>query len=595
MDKGGEAGFAIFNRSKIVETKYERTLVTSALPYANGHIHLGHIAGAYLPADVYVRYKRLRGEKVLYVGGSDEYGVPITLTALKEGITPNDVIDRYHNANADAFAALGISYDVYGRTSWPLHVDTTQAFFKKLDEAGYIEKQTMNLWYSEQSKKFLPDRYVKGTCPKCGYEDASGDECENCGAQYSAQDLKNPRANIPGDTSTPVLRDSIHWFLRLPAFTEKLKTWLDGHQEWRANVRGIAYGWVNDLRSRCITRDTDWGVPIPVSDESVEGKRIYVWFDAPIGYVTNTRQWGIDKLGDDKAWERWWKDSGTRMIHFIGKDNVPFHAVIFPAMLMGQGDYILADNVIGNEYLNVFNRQTGKTEKGSKSRGNMISVKWMVSKFAPDAIRYYLCSNAPESKDSSFDWDEFLARYNGELCDVVGNFVHRCLTMTVKNFDGQTPKPGPLDDEDKAMLAFLPEQLDEIADSIENFKFRQAIERFIDMGRRANQYFDVKAPWTTRKTDIERTATTLYVCCQVVHVLCTAMAPFMPTGAAILAGIIGVTLPKGGPEGGEDGWNAAKAELPVGSPIQTPVVLFPKLDKDVIIELADAHQRGEAF
>jgi len=577
------------------EKQFERTLVTSALPYANGHIHLGHIAGAYLPADIYVRYKRLHGEKVLYVGGSDEYGVPITLTALKEGIAPQDVIDRYHTANAEAFALLGISYDIYGRTSWPLHVDTTQAFFTRLLEGGYVEKQTMRLWYSEQSKKFLPDRYVKGTCPKCGYEDASGDECENCGAQYAAQDLIQPRANIPGDSSAPILRDSVHWFLSLPAFTDRLKSWLDEHPEWRANVRGIAYGWVNDLRARCITRDTDWGVPIPIGDETVEGKRIYVWFDAPIGYVTNTRQWGLDKYQDPDAWQLWWKDSATRMLHFIGKDNVPFHAVIFPAMLMGQGDYILADNVIGNEYLNVFNRTTGKSEKGSKSRGNMISVRWMVSKFAPDAIRYYLCSNAPESKDSSFDWDEFLARYNGELCDVVGNFVHRCLTMTVKNFDSQVPAPGPLDDDDKAMLAFLPEQIDAVAEAIETFRFRLAIERFIEIGRRANQYFDTKAPWTTRKTDLERTATTLYVCCQVVRALCTTMAPFMPAGAATLSGIIGITIPQGGPEGGEDGWNAAKQELPAGSPLQTPVVLFPKLDKDVIAELADQHARGEAF
>ena len=574
--------------------QFERTLVTSALPYANGHIHLGHIAGAYLPADIYVRYKRLRGDRVLYIGGSDEYGVPITLTALKEGVSPKEVIDRYHAANAEAFAGLGISYDIYGRTSWPLHIDTTQAFFRKLNEAGFVEKQTMNLWYSEQSKKFLPDRYVKGTCPKCGYEDASGDECENCGAQYAAQDLTNPRANIPGDTSTPVLRDSVHWFLKLPDFAERLKAWLDSHPEWRSNVRGIAYGWVNDLRVRCITRDTDWGVPIPVEDELAEDKRIYVWFDAPIGYVTNTRQWAIDTCQGETAWEPWWKDPATRMIHFIGKDNVPFHAVIFPAMLFGQGDYILPDNVIGNEYLNIFNRATGKSEKGSKSRGNMISVRWMLSKFAPDAIRYYLCSNAPETRDASFDWDEFYLRYNGELCDVVGNFVHRSLTMTVKNFDGKVPAPGPLDDLDKALLEFLPQQVDAVAEAIESFRFRLAIERFIETGRRANQYFDTKAPWVTRKTDLVRTATTLYVCCQVVRTLCTTMAPFLPDGAATLADMLGVTLPKGGPEGGEDGWNAAKELLPAGSPLKTPVVLFPKIDKDVIAELAEQHTRGEA-
>jgi len=573
---------------------FERTLVTSALPYANGHIHLGHIAGSYLPPDIYVRFKRLRGERVMFIGGSDEYGVPITLTALKEGVTPKDVIDRYHEANAAAFAAVGIAYDIYGRTSWPLHIETTQAFFRKLDADGHIEKQEMKLWYSEQSKRYLPDRYVKGTCPKCGYADADGDECENCGAQYKAEDLVAPRTNIPGDNSTPSLQPSAHWFLRLQDFKEQLKAWLDEHPEWRANVRGIAYGWVNELRERCITRDTDWGVPIPVDDPDAADKRLYVWFDNVIGYVTNTRQWCVDN-GRAEDWKTWWQDKSTRLIHFMGKDNVPFHAVIFPAMLMGQGDYILADNVIANEYLNIFNRATGQSEKGSKSKGNMISVQWMVSKFAPDAIRYYLCSNAPESRDASFDWDEFQQRYNGELCDVVGNFVHRCLTMAVKNFDHQVPTPAELDEEDKAMLGALPEMIDAVGEAIEAFRFRLAIERFIDIGRRANQYFDTKAPWTTRKTDVPRTATTLYVCCQIVRALATTMAPFMPFGAEKLADIIGVTLPKNGPDGGEDAWNAAKAELPAGSPLKTPEVLFPKLDKDMIAEIADLHAQGKAI
>lgn len=573
---------------------FERTLVTSALPYANGHIHLGHIAGAYLPADVYVRFKRLRGERVLYVGGSDEHGVPITLTALKEGIDPQEVVDRYHTANADSFARLGISYDIYGRTSWPLHVDTTQTFFKTLDAGGYIHQESMELWYSEQSERFLPDRYVKGVCPKCGYEDANADECENCGAQYTPRDLVSPRAAIPGDSSTPVLRDSRHWFLDLPKFTDRLRTWLESHPEWRANVRGIAKGWIDDLKSRCITRDTDWGVPIPVDDPGAAGKRIYVWFDAPIGYVTNTRQWGIDAGKGEDAWLPWWKDAGTRLIHFIGKDNVPFHAVIFPAMLMGQGDYILADNVPGNEYLNIFNRQTGKSEKGSKSRGNMISVRWALDQFPADVWRYYLCANAPESKDADFDWDDFMHRYNGELCDVVGNFIHRSLTMTVKNFDGAVPPQGPLDADDEALLAAIPAQVDAIAESIEEFRFRQACERFIDLGRKANVYFDTKQPWVTRKTDMERTGTTLHLCCQVVHALCRTMAPFLPEGAAKLADILNIALPQGGPDGGEDGWNAAKVSLPAGHALNAPAVLFPKIDPDRIAELAELHQQGGA-
>ena len=575
------------------ENTFARTTVTSALPYANGHIHLGHIAGAYLPADVYVRYLRLRGRKVIYIGGSDEYGVPITLTALKEGVSPQDVIDRYHAANAAAFADIGISYDIYGRTSWPLHTDTTQAFFKNLYDGGYIEKQEMELWYSEATDRFLPDRYVQGTCPKCGFHEATGDECENCGAQYSAHDLIDPKANIPGDSSTPVLRMSAHWFLKLGAFTDRLKAWLDSHPEWRANVKGIAYSWVDDLRSRCITRDTDWGVPIPLDDPDAAGKRFYVWFDNAIGYVTNTRQWGIDRYEDEDAWVPWWKSEDTRLIHFIGKDNVPFHAVMFPTYLMGQGDYILADNVIGNEYLNIMNRDTGKAEKGSKSKGNMITVRWFVSQFSRDAIRYYLCAIMPESKDAAFDWDEFMNRYNGELCDVVGNFVHRVLTMTVKNFDNKVPEPGKLDAEDQELLNSLPGLIDGVAEALEGFRFRLGIERFIDIGRRANQYFDAKEPWVTRKTDMARTGTTLYVCCQVVRALCTTMAPFMPDGAARLAGILGVTLPEGGPEGGPDGWVEAKAPLPAGSPLEKPTVLFPKLDKDEIAALAEQHARGE--
>ncbi|MFP4499652.1 MAG: methionine--tRNA ligase [Candidatus Hydrogenedentota bacterium] len=574
---------------------FQRTLVTSALPYANGHIHLGHIAGAYLPADIYVRYKRLRGERVLYIGGSDEHGVPITLRAIKEGVSPRAVIDRFHTANTEAFARLGISYDIYGRTSWPLHAETTQEFFLKLDADGYIHQETIKLWYSPKLERFLPDRYVLGVCPKCAYENANADECEACGAQFPPSELETPRANIPGDDSTPVLRDSRHWFLDLPKFHDALTNYLDAHPDWRANVKGIAYGWVNDLRTRCITRDTDWGVPIPVDSPEAEGKRIYVWFDAPIGYVTNTRQWGIEQHGDETAWTTWWKDETTRLIHFIGKDNVPFHAVIFPAMLIGQGDYITADNVVGNEYLNVFNRVTGQAEKGSKSKGNMISVRWAVEHIGVDIVRFYLCAIAPESKDSAFDWDDLMNRYNGDLCDVVGNFVHRALTMSVKNFDGHVPEPGSLDDADQAMLDAIPAQLDAVGEAIESFRFRQALDKFIELGRRANGYFDAKQPWVTRKTDMARTGTTLYVSCQVVQGLCYAMAPFLPGGAARLAGILGITLPEGGPAGGSDAWAAACEPLPAKAPLQKPEVLFPKLDKERIAELAEAHLRGDAF
>ncbi len=571
-----------------------KILVTSALPYANGHIHLGHIAGAYLPADIYVRYQRLRGRKVLYIGGSDEYGVPITLTALKEGKTPKEIIDYYHNANAEAFRRLGISYDIYGRTSWDLHIDTTQTFFRTLYDKGFIFTREMELWYSVQSNKFLPDRYVKGQCPKCGYEDANGDECERCGAQYSAKDLINPRTNIPGDNSTPILKLSLHWFLDLPQFKDRLFEWINSHTEWRSNVRGMALSWVSDLKPRCITRDTDWGVPIPVDHPEAKNKRIYVWFDAPIGYVTNTRQWGIDKYGDPHAWEDWWKNKDTKLVHFIGKDNIPFHAVIFPAMLMGQGDYILADNVVGNEYLNIFNRKTGKSEKGSKSKGNMIRVAWALDKLGTIPIRYYISAIMPESKDSDFDWDEFKNHYNGELCDVVGNFIHRTLTMTVKNFDGKVPQPGELDNADNEMLNAISETEKSVAESIENCRFRQALEKWVDLARKANGYFDSKQPWATRKTDMLRTGTTLYVCVQVVKALCILMEPFIPDGTDALAKIINLEIKRQGPEGGSDIWSEISKPLPAGSPISTPQVLFPKLEQEYIEKLADEHEHGLA-
>jgi len=573
---------------------FERVLVTSALPYANGHIHLGHIAGAYLPADIYVRYQRLRGRPVLYVCGSDEHGVPITLTALKEGSSPQEVIDRYHTANAAAFQAIGISFDIYGRTSWPLHHDTTQTFFRRLYESGYIFTETMELWYSEQSQRFLPDRYVKGECPRCGYAEANADECEACGAQYSARELKNPRANIPGDSSTPVLRPSKHWFLDLPKFAPRLRAWLDNHTEWRPNVRGIAYSWVNDLRPRCITRDTDWGVPIPLDDPEAENKRIYVWFDAPIGYVTNTRQWGIDHFGDAKAWETWWKNPTTRLIHFIGKDNVPFHAVIFPAMLMGQGDYILPDAVVGNEYLNIFNRRTGRSEKGSKSRGNMITVRWITQQLRPDAVRYYLCAIAPESKDSDFDWDEFMNRYNGELRNIVGNFIHRVLTMTAKHFANEVPPVENVSPEDAAVLETLPQQWEQIADALEGFRFRQALERWVDLARTGNVYFDAQKPWVTSKTDMARTATTLGVCCRIIRALAYGMCPFIPHAAERLFAILNLPLPQGGPEGGKDAWDDALAPFPRGHRFATPEILFPPLPEEQVAALAEIHLAGKA-
>ena len=574
-------------------TSFKRTLVTSALPYANGDIHLGHIAGAYLDADIYVRYRRLRGDRVLFICGSDEHGVPITLRALQEGVSAKNVIDRYHTANDAAFKMLSIQFDIYGRTSWPEHIETTQDFFKALDKGGHIVKREIELWYSPGLKRFLPDRYVKGVCPKCGYRDANGDECENCGAQYSPRDLLEPRANIPGDSSKPELRPSGHWFLKLGDFKDALKAMLDRHPEWRANTRGIANGWISDLKERCITRDTDWGVSIPVDDPDADGKRIYVWFDAPIGYVTNTKRWAKEIAGDPAAWELWWKAPSTRLVHFIGKDNVPFHAVIFPAMLAGQDGYILPDNVPSNDYLNVFNRATGVAEKGSKSKGNMISVRWFAERFSADAIRYYLCSIMPETSDSAFDWDGFRDRYNGELCNIVGNFIHRSLTMTHKNFDGIVPDAGTLDADDQAMLAALPTGLAAVGKALDDFRFRAALDAFVEIARQANRYFDAKQPWVTRKTDMARTATTLHVCCRVIKALCGAMAAFLPNGADKLAGILGLEIPQCGPDGGPvDFFSVALEPYPAGAILKEPVVIFPKIPDEEIDKWADAHQQG---
>jgi len=561
---------------EITLATYQRTLVTSALPYANGRIHIGHLAGAYLPADIYVRYLRMRGEDVVFVCGSDEHGVPITLRALSENTTPQAVIDRFHGENEAAFRAVGMSFDIYGRTSWPEHHRLTQDFFRRLDANGLIEKRTIQQYFSEKMKMFLPDRYVEGTCPRCGNHDARGDQCDACGASYEVTELGEPRSAVPGDGTPPALRETMHWFLRLDLSQARLAGWLEAKTDWRANTRGTALSWLREgLRARCVTRDTEWGVKIPLEDPEAEGKRIYVWFDAPIGYVTNTQVWAA-RRGEPELWRRYWQDPESRIVHFIGKDNIPFHAIIFPAMLLGQGDYTLPDVVVANEYLNFMRAGEAAAVKFSKSRGTVVEVGWFVEKFGADRLRYYLTSIAPEGADAEFSWNDFLHRTNGETADVLGNFVHRTLSFAVKNCEARVPPAGALTEGDRRTLAAIAETRDAVGRLLDRFQFRQAQIAMLELARLGNRYFDEQQPWATRKGDPPRCATTIHVCLQLVAGLGRLIAPFLPQSAERLGGMLqleGVTA------GGT--WGRIGEELlPEGQAIAKPEILFPKLEPE---------------
>ncbi|MCK4303457.1 MAG: methionine--tRNA ligase [Candidatus Eisenbacteria sp.] len=554
---------------------FKRTLVTSALPYANGRIHIGHLAGAYLPADIFVRYLRMKGEDVVFICGSDEHGVPITLRALEEGSSPHEVIDRFHTENEAAFQAADVSFDLYGRTSWPEHRAFTQEFFLKLLDGGHIEKKTIEQYYSEKQGMFLPDRYVEGTCPRCGYEDARGDQCDHCNATYEVTELANPRSALPGDGTTPVLKESVHWFLCLDHFQGDLLTWIESKADWRPNTLGGAMSWLREgLRPRCVTRDTDWGVPIPLDDPEAKGKCIYVWFDAPIGYVTNTKVWA-ERQGTPEAWKDYWQDPASRIVHFIGKDNIPFHTIIFPAMMQGQGDYIRPDVVVANEYLQFKRAGEQAAEKLSKSRGLVIEVASFVETFGADRLRYYLTAVAPETSDSEFSWSDFLHRTNGEAADVLGNFVHRTLSFGTKVFEGRVPKAELLE-ADRKVLSAIGEARDEIGRMLDRFQFRQAQIAMMDLARLGNRYFDEQRPWETRKKDLPRCAACIHVCLQLIHALARLMAPFLPGSAERLAAMLhleGHATPGSWQRVGED-------SLPEGSTFDRPKILFPKLEPE---------------
>ena len=503
--------------------QFKRTLITSALPYANGPVHIGHLAGVYVPADIYARYLRMCGRNVLFIGGSDEHGVPITIKAKAEGVTPQDIVDRYHNIIKDSFASLGISFDVYGRTTSETHRRVASDFFRRLYDKGEFISKTSEQLYDEKAGQFLADRYVTGTCPHCGYEHAYGDQCEKCGTSLNATDLINPRSAITGNT--PVLRETSHWFLPLDKWEPRLRSWiLEDHKEWKSNVYGQCKSWLDmGLQPRAVSRDLDWGIPVPV--EGAEGKVLYVWFDAPIGYISNT----IDCVGDD--WQKWWKDPETRMIHFIGKDNIVFHCIVFPAMLMADGSYNLPDNVPANEFLNL------EDDKISTSRNWAVWLHEYLQELPnrQDELRYVLTANAPETKDNNFTWKDFQAHVNSELVAVFGNFVNRALVLVGKYFDGVVPERGEITEFDAHMIEEVRETVSRLSDCIENFKFRDALKEAMNIARIGNKYLADSEPWKLYKTDPARVATILNLAIQLCANLAVAFEPFTPFAAGRLA------------------------------------------------------------
>ncbi|MDR1681470.1 MAG: methionine--tRNA ligase [Prevotellaceae bacterium] len=496
--------------------QYKRYLVTSALPYANGPVHIGHLAGVYVPADIYVRYLRLRGREVKFIGGSDEHGVPITIKARKEGVTPQDIVDKYHLIIKDSFERFGISFDIYSRTSSKIHHQTASDFFRKLyDEGVFVEKTTAQ-YYDEEAGQFLADRYIVGTCPTCGNDNAYGDQCEKCGSTLSPTELINPHSAISG--SKPVLRDTTHWYLPLDRYEPWLRQWiLEEHREWKPNVYGQCKSWLDGgLQPRAVSRDLDWGVPVPV--DGAKGKVLYVWFDAPIGYLSNT----IELLPDE--WEMWWKDEDTKMVHFIGKDNIVFHCIVFPAMLKAHGGFILPENVPANEFLNLEN------DKISTSRNWAVWLHEYLDEFPgkEDVLRYVLCANAPETKDNDFTWTDFQTRNNSELVAILGNFVNRALMLAHKYFDGHVPPIHTLTDYDEATLNEIPVIKQSMENNIETYHFRDALKDAMNLARLGNKYISDTEPWKLAASQSPRVATIIHVAIRICANIAIAFEPFLP-------------------------------------------------------------------
>ena len=517
-----------------MEKKFKRTTVTSALPYANGPVHIGHLAGVYVPADIYVRYLRLKGEEVLFVGGSDEHGVPVTQRARKEGITPQDVVDRYHNIIKNSFKEFGISFDVYSRTTSDVHHKFASDFFRKLYDEGKLVEQSTMQFYDEKTGKFLTDRDVVGECPYC-HKQAYGNQCEEgCGRALEPTELINPRSKETGET--PVLKETKNWYLPLNEYQQWLKEWiLENHKEWRPNVYGQCKSWLDmDLQPRAMTRDLDWGIPVPV--EGAEGKVLYVWFDAPIGYVSNTKELCDKEPEKWGSWEKWWQDDDTRLLHFIGKDNIVFHCIIFPVMMKAHGKYVMPDNVPSNEFLNL------EDDKISTSRNWAVWLHEYLVDFPEkqDVLRYVLTANAPETKDNNFTWKDFQARNNNELVAVYGNFVNRALVLTHKYFDGKVPAFGELTDYDKATIAEFMDVKAEVEKLLDGFKFREAQKEAMNLARIGNKYLADTEPWKLAKTDMERVGTILNLSLQLAANLAIAFEPFLPFSSEKLRGMLGM-------------------------------------------------------
>ena len=537
---------------------FKRYLITSALPYANGPVHIGHLAGVYIPSDIYTRYLRLRGRDVISVCGSDEHGVPITIKAKKEGITPQQVVDRYHAIIKDSFEKLGISFDIYSRTSSPVHAETASAFFRKLYDDGKFVEQTTEQFYDEEAKSFLADRYITGTCPKCGAEGAYGDQCEVCGSTLSPDELVNPRSTLSG--ATPVKRETKHWYLPLDQYEQMLREWiLEGHKEWRSNVYGQCKSWLDGgLLPRAVSRDLDWGIPVPV--EGAEGKVLYVWFDAPIGYISATKELTPD-------WEKYWKSEDTKLVHFIGKDNIVFHCIVFPSMLKAHGEYILPENVPSNEFLNLEGR------KISTSKNWAVWLHEYLVDFPgkEDVLRYVLCATAPETKDNDFIWKDFQARNNNELVAVLGNFVNRALVLTKKYYDGEVPACGELTDYDRETIAELSTIKASLESNIENYRFREALKDAMNFARIGNKYLADCEPWKVIKSDAERVKTILNIALQITANIAIAIEPFMPFSASKILKMLDCEA---------FGWESLGAMnlLAAGHKIGEPSLLFEKIE-----------------
>ena len=541
---------------------FKRYLITSALPYANGPIHIGHLAGVYIPSDIYTRYLRMKGVDVISVCGSDEHGVPITLKARKEGVTPQEIVDRYHTLNKKAFQDFGISFDIYSRTSNKVHHETASGFFKTLYDKGEFVEKSSGQYYDEEAGCFLADRYIMGTCPHCGNENAYGDQCEKCGTSLSPNELINPHSTVSG--SKPVLRETLHWYLPLDKYESWLKKWiLEDHKEWKTNVYGQCKSWLDQgLQPRAVSRDLDWGVPLPV--DGAEGKVLYVWFDAPIGYISATKELTPD-------WEKYWKDRETKMIHFIGKDNIVFHCIIFPSMLYAEGSYILPENVPANEFLNLEN------DKISTSRNWAVWLHEYLEDFPgkQDVLRYSLCANAPETKDNDFTWKDFQARNNNELVAILGNFVNRTLVLTNNYYGGKVPDIGKTDSYDEFVLNEIKRIKENVENSLETFRFREALKEAMNLARLGNKYLADSEPWKVIKTDPERVKTIINIALQITSNLTIVCEPFLPFSMNKLRGWINFNTVKWSEAGRTD-------LLTSGHSINNPGLLFEKIEDEEI-------------